>query len=305
MHTLIDELLDHLWLKERLSDNTLAAYRRDLTQTAARLNAADKNWFTADAVDLAAAIFHQDTQPRSQARALSACKKLYNWLEENDRISQNPTRLLTPPKTVVSLPEHISEAQIDTLLNAPDTDTTLGLRDKALLELLYATGLRVSEAVKLRHTDINLERGWINTIGKGNKQRIVPLGEEAAYWLTEYLIHARPMLLKGAASTIELFVSQKKCGISRQLAWMIVKHYAEAAGIRHLSPHGLRHAFATHLVNNGADLRIVQTLLGHADISTTQIYTHVANERLKHIVDTHHPRSNPLSATGIDQNENT
>ena len=175
------------------------------------------------------------------------------------------------------------------LLAAPDTDSPHGLRDKALLELMYASGLRVSEAVKLTLSEIDLQRGLVVTIGKGGKQRLVPMGEEASYWIERYLAQARPVLLKNARCD-ELFVGQKRNGISRQLAWMIVDKYAEAAGIRHLSPHSLRHAFATHLVNHGADLRVVQSLLGHADISTTQIYTHVANERLKNIVSEHHPR---------------
>ena len=288
--SLIDRLLEHLWLQDRLSQNTLDSYRRDLNKITERLAAQGSRWLDADSSQLAEAVYWPQENPRSQARALSACKRLYGWLLATEQRSDNPTRHLKTPQQAKSLPDLISESQINALLNAPDISTPHGLRDKALLELIYATGLRVSEAVQLKLTDINLQRGLINTIGKGNKQRIVPLGAEAVYWIERYLAEARPSLLKQTRCD-ELLVSQKRVGITRQLAWLIVKQYAEAAGIRHLSPHGLRHAFATHLVNHGADLRVVQLLLGHADISTTQIYTHVANERLKSIVDQHHPRS--------------
>ena len=285
----ITRLLDHLWLQERLSQNTLDAYSRDLTKIATRLANEHSSLKTADAVQLAAAIYVAQEQPRSQARALSACKRLYAWLEETGQRSDNPCRDLRTAKQARTLPI-ITEQHITDLLNAPDTETPHGLRDKALLELIYATGLRVSEAVGLQLNEINLQSGMVNTIGKGDKQRIVPMGEEAVYWLEHYLQHARPALLKNARCEA-VFVSQKKTGISRQLAWMAVSRYAEQAGMPHISPHDLRHAFATHLVNHGADLRVVQTLLGHADIATTQIYTHVANERLKQVVDKFHPRA--------------
>lgn len=288
--TLIERLLEHLWLQERLSTNTLNAYRRDLEKVARRLAEHGTDWHSAGETDLADAVYLPQESPRSQARALSACKRLFRWLADTGERTDNPTERLRAPKHHTKLPGIISQTQIDTLLNAPDTDTAHGLRDKALLELMYATGLRVSEAVNLRLNEINLERGLVNTIGKGDKQRLVPMGAEAVYWLGRYLAEARGRLLKGSRSDA-VFVSQKKCAISRQLAWMIVEKYAALAGISELSPHGLRHAFATHLVNNGADLRVVQMLLGHADISTTQIYTHVANERLKQIVAQHHPRA--------------
>ncbi|UOO80712.1 site-specific tyrosine recombinase XerD [Uruburuella testudinis] len=284
-----EQLLEHLWLQARLSQNTLDSYRRDLDKVAARLEAQGFGWLDAGAADLAAAVYHPDEQPRSQARALSACKRLYGWLADNEQRSDNPTRYLKAPQQAQTLPPLITENQIDALLAAPDTGSIHGLRDKALLEIIYASGLRVTEAVKLKINEVNLQSGRINTIGKGSKQRIMPIGQEAVYWVERYLSEARPQLIKGRIID-ELFVSQKRTGISRQLAWMIVKQYAEAAGIRTLSPHSLRHAFATHLVNHGADLRMVQALLGHADISTTQIYTHVANVRLKNIVDEHHPR---------------
>lgn len=290
MNTLIDKLLEHLWLNHRLSQNTLQSYRRDLEKVAARLSQKDLDWLNAAREDLADAVYNAAEKPSSQARSLSACKRLYAWLEETEQRHDNPTTFLKAPKQAQKLPKLITESQIDRLLNAPDTDKPHGLRDKALLEVMYATGLRVTEAVKLQFGDIDLNKGWIRTIGKGDKQRIVPLGGEAVYWIERYVQESRPLLLKDKMCD-ELFVSQKRVGISRQLAWMIVKEYAEMAGITALSPHGLRHAFATHLVNHGADLRVVQTLLGHADISTTQIYTHVANQRLKSVVEQHHPRN--------------
>ncbi|ASK26606.1 site-specific tyrosine recombinase XerD [Neisseria chenwenguii] len=290
MNDLIERLLEHLWLSQRLSQNTLQSYRRDLEKVAARLHEKCLDWLNVQSVDLADAVYVPSEKNSSQARALSACKRLYGWLEETGQRVENPTRFLTAPKKAQTLPKLITEQQIDALLAAPNTETPHGLRDKALLELIYATGLRVTEAVKLKLTEIDLQKGLIRTVGKGNKQRLVPMGEEAAYWVMRYCAEARGALLKNRQCD-EMFVSQKRVGISRQLAWLIVKEYAAAAGIRDLSPHGLRHAFATHLVNHGADLRVVQTLLGHADISTTQIYTHVANQRLKSVVAQHHPRS--------------
>ncbi|MRN39139.1 site-specific tyrosine recombinase XerD [Neisseria sp. N95_16] len=290
MNTLIDKLLEHLWLNHRLSQNTLQSYRRDLEKVAARLSQKNLDWLNAAREDLADVVYDAAEKPSSQARSLSACKRLYAWLEETEQRHDNPTTFLKAPKQAQKLPKLITESQIDRFLSAPDTDTPHGLRDKALLEVMYATGLRVTEAVKLQLGDIDLNKGWIRTIGKGDKQRIVPLGGEAVYWIERYVQESRPLLLKDKMCD-ELFVSQKRVGISRQLAWMIVKEYAEMAGITALSPHGLRHAFATHLVNHGADLRVVQTLLGHADISTTQIYTHVANQRLKSVVEQHHPRN--------------
>ena len=288
---LIEPLLDHLWLQERLAQNTLDAYRRDLQKILMRLQLAGKTWLTADVLDLANAIYVANEQPRSQARALSACKRLYAWLEETEQRMDNPCREMQAGKAARLLPPIITEHMIDALLNAPDISTPYGLRDKALLELMYATGLRVSEAVSLRLMEVNLDSGMVSTIGKGDKQRIVPMGEEAVFWVEKYVREARSELLKGHRCDA-LFVSQKRGGISRQLAWLAVKKYAEQVGMgSHVSPHSLRHAFATHLVNHGADLRVVQMLLGHSDISTTQIYTHVANERLKQVVDEHHPRS--------------
>lgn len=286
---LIDLLLEHLWLQERLAHNTLEAYRRDLKKISNRISKNNQKFISISAGDLADAIYIPSEEPRSQSRALSACKRLYAWLAETNQRIDNPTIKLKAVRIGHQLPNIITESQIEALLAAPNVNDAHGLRDKALLELIYATGLRVSEAVNICMNEIDLQMGVVNTIGKGNKQRIVPMGEEAMYWISRYIQQSRSLLLKDVPCDA-LFVSQKKGGMTRQLAWMIVKQYAKVAEIQHLSPHGLRHAFATHLVNHGADLRTVQILLGHADISTTQIYTHVANERLKNVIEHFHPR---------------
>ncbi|HGO7288347.1 TPA: site-specific tyrosine recombinase XerD [Neisseria meningitidis] len=287
---LIDRLLETLWLDRRLNQNTLNGYRRDLEKIARRLSQSGRMLKDADEADLAAAVYVDGEQRSSQARALSACKRLYIWMEREGIRTDNPTRLLKPPKIDKNIPTLITEQQISRLLATPDTDTPHGLRDKALLELMYATGLRVSEAVGLNFGSVDLDRGCITALGKGDKQRMVPMGQESAYWVGRYYTEARPALLKGR-SCDALFVSQKKTGISRQLAWMIVKEYAGRAGIGHISPHSLRHAFATHLVQHGLDLRVVQDMLGHADLNTTQIYTHVANVWLQGVVKEHHSRN--------------
>jgi integrase/recombinase XerD len=287
---LIDRFLEHLWLQERLSENTLASYKRDLNKVATRLETAGMYFMDTDDSTLADAIFHEHEKPSSQSRALSACRRLYQYLIEYQYIQQNPIEFLKAPKKSQHLPSYISEDQVEALLMAPDQSNHHGLRDYALLEVMYATGMRVSEAVHIRINEIDLQRGIVATIGKGNKQRLVPLGEQACQAVVDYFNQSRPVYLNHLACDY-LFVSQKKGGMTRQLAWMIVKRYAKDVGINNISPHSLRHAFATHLVNHGADLRVVQMLLGHADISTTQIYTHVANERLKQIVLEHHPRA--------------
>lgn len=289
MNDVIEPFLEYLWLQERLSENTLNSYRFDLNKIQCRLQQHQRSWFDADDNDLANVIFWAEEQTRSQARALSACKRLYAWLLETGQVQHHPIQSLNTPKIPKKLPPIISEEQIEALLHAPDVATPYGLRDRALLELMYATGLRVSEAVSLKLNEVDLQRGVVNTVGKGDKQRIVPMGQEAVYWVEQYLQSARPELLKQARCDA-LFVSKKKVGISRQLVWIALEKYAKQVNIQHISPHGLRHAFATHLVNHGADLRVVQMLLGHSDLSTTQIYTHVANERLKNIVNEHHPR---------------
>ena len=285
----IDLLLEQLWLQDRLSQNTLDAYRRDLQKIHDRLLVEKVHWFNCDGVQLGHALFTNEEKPTSQARALSACKRLYAYFNEQNLKHQEPLFYLQRPKIGRTLPAIITETQVEALLAAPNVDDVHGLRDKALLELMYATGMRVSEAVNLQLSHLDLQRGLVITIGKGDKQRLIPLGEEACEWLESYLLHSRPHLLKQKPCE-EVFVSQKRVGMTRQLAWQIVSKYAMQIGIAKLSPHKLRHAFATHLVNHGADLRVVQMLLGHADINTTQIYTHVANERLKNLINEHHPR---------------
>ncbi len=286
---LIEQTLDDLFLTRQLAANTLAGYRRDLEKVGRRLQARGLDWLQAEAADLAEAVYAEGEKPASQARALSAVKQLYGLVQLQNRRSDNPAEHLSPPRQGRALPPLISEAQIDALLAAPDTATIFGLRDKAVLETLYASGLRVSEAAEMQLQDLDLQRGVVTVVGKGNKQRIVPLGAEAVYWLERYLKEARSGLLKQTPCNA-VFVGRKRMGISRQLVWQMVKRYAAEAGIAALSPHGLRHAFATHLVNHGADLRSVQMMLGHASLNTTQIYTHVANERLKQMVAKHHPR---------------
>ena len=286
---LIDEFLDHLWLSERLAKNSLDAYRRDLAKVLKRLQLQNKDYLSASVSELTDAIFSETEKPTSSARALSACKRFYLYLVIQKICTENPCEHLRAPKKGVRLPKVISEKQIDRLLEAPNTEDRYGLRDRAILEMMYATGMRVSEVVNIRLDQIDFERGLVQTIGKGDKERIVPMGEMATDWVKAYLQTARKVLLKNKQCDA-LFVSQKKAGMTRQLAWLIVKRYAEEAGIVQLSPHTLRHAFATHLVNHGADLRAVQMLLGHANIATTQIYTHVATERLKKLHEQFHPR---------------
>ena len=286
---LIDAFLDHLWLTERLSRNSLDAYRRDLFKVYARLKQENASLLTVEKEVLAQAIFIQTEKPASSARALSACKRFFLYLVIEKIRTDNPCGHLHAPKKGLRLPKVISEQQIERLLELPDVEDRYGLRDKAMLEIMYATGLRVSEVVMLTLGQIDLNLGLLQTIGKGDKERVVPMGEIATDWINRYLADARKQLLKNKSSDY-LLVSQKGGGISRQLAWMIVKRYAFEAGIKELSPHSLRHAFATHLVNHGADLRAVQMLLGHADIATTQIYTHVATERLKKLHGQYHPR---------------
>jgi integrase/recombinase XerD len=227
---------------------------------------------------------------RSTARLLSTVRRFYQYLVRENRLVEDPSSLLESPKLGKPLPKTLSESQVETLLNAPDIDDPLGLRDRAMLELIYATGLRVSELVTLDLTGLSLQQGIVRVIGKGSKERLVPMGEEALSWITTYLKNARGILL-GAHVSDKVFVTRRGGGMTRQTFWHIIKRYAERAGIRvTLSPHVLRHAFATHLLNHGADLRVVQMLLGHSDLSTTQIYTHIARERLKELHAQHHPR---------------
>ncbi|HWR76796.1 MAG TPA: site-specific tyrosine recombinase XerD [Thiobacillus sp.] len=291
---LIDRFCDHLWLEDGLADLTLAAYRRDLKTFGTWLEKERSHALNAVvAGDIEAYLawrFAGHAQPRSAARYTSALKRFYRYLLRENLIAADPTLNLDSPKLPRSLPKTLTEADVERLLDSADTATPLGLRDRAMLETLYATGLRVSELVGLKLTAVNLNDGVLRVTGKGNKDRLVPLGEEAVQWLKRYLADARPLLLERHLSDA-VFVTARGDGMTRQAFWYLIKRHAHIAGItRPLSPHTLRHAFATHLLNHGADLRVVQMLLGHSDISTTQIYTHVARERLKQLHAVHHPR---------------
>jgi len=291
---LIDRFCDHLWLEDGLADLTLAAYRRDLKGFAAWLQRERTRVLDAalpgDIEAYLAWRFARRTQPRSAARYTSSLKRFYRYLLRENLVTHDPTVNLDSPKLPRSLPKSLSETEVETLLDIPDTDTDLGLRDRAMLEVLYATGLRVSELVGLKLAAVSLDAGVLRVTGKGSKERLVPLGEEAVNWIGRYLNEARPSLMHKSQCD-ELFVTARGSAMTRQAFWYLIKRRARAAGLtRPLSPHTLRHAFATHLLNHGADLRVVQMLLGHADISTTQIYTHVARERLKRLHASHHPR---------------
>lgn len=291
----LDEFFDALWLEDGLSRNTLDSYRRDLTKFADWLQAfcgmALLDAAHADIQVYLAYLFQQQqAKASSTGRALSSLKRLFRYLLRQNKISVDPTLQIDTPKLPRNLPKSISEADVELLLNAPDTQTPLGLRDRTMLEVLYATGLRVSELVGLLVTQVDLNGGLVRVMGKGSKERVVPLGEVALDWLTHYLADSRPVLL-GAKSCDAMFITNRHDAMTRQMFWYLIKKYARAANIGiALSPHTLRHAFATHLLNHGADLRVVQMLLGHTDISTTQIYTHIASARLKALHHQHHPR---------------
>jgi integrase/recombinase XerD len=289
----IDQFIDAVWIEDGLSANTLAAYRRDLTQYSAWLASS-----SARSLDETSEIHLREygvaTHERSKAttanRRLTVFKRYFRWALRERRIVADPTLKLLMARQPMRVPKTLSEAQVEALLAGPDTSTPLGLRDRTMLELMYASGLRVSELVELKSVHVSLEQGALHATGKGSKERVVPFGEEAHSWIRQYLSHARGEILKGQSSDA-LFVTGRGDGMTRQMFWIIVKKHATAAGITvPLSPHTLRHAFATHLLNHGADLRAVQLLLGHADISTTQIYTHVARERLRVLHAAHHPR---------------
>lgn len=291
---LISLFLDELWLEKGLSDNTIASYRLDLSALSEWLAKQNATLLTADYPLLQAFFAERLTQgykATSSARMLSAMRKLFQYLYQEKYRTDNPCALLTAPKLPTRLPKYLTEAQVSDLLNAPATENSLELRDKAMLELLYATGLRVTELVGLTTNNLSLNQGVVRVIGKGNKERLVPMGEEAKYWLEQYFLSARSDLLNGQSSDV-VFPSRLGQAMTRQTFWHRIKHYAVLAGIDSdaLSPHVLRHAFATHLVNHGADLRVVQMLLGHSDLSTTQIYTHIAKERLKRLHEKYHPR---------------
>jgi integrase/recombinase XerD len=287
---LLERFLDALWLEAGLSRNTLSAYRSDLEALSAWLKASPA---TASREQLQAYLkkcVDNGARPRSTARLLSSLRRFYQYLLREGLIADDPTAQIVSPKLGRPLPKSLSEEQVEKLLQAPDAETALGLRDRAMLETLYATGLRVSELVGLTLQQANLQAGVVKVIGKGDKERLVPLGEVAIEWLQRYLSESRTKLLRGQSSDA-LFPTARGAAMTRQAFWQNLKRYTRIAGIEaHLSPHTLRHAFATHLLNHGADLRVVQMLLGHVDLSTTQIYTQVARERLKQLHAQHHPR---------------
>jgi len=291
---LIDEFSDALWLEDGLSRNTLDAYRRDLAQFVLWLNEQrGKDVLAADNGDVQSYLarqFQKKIRASSAARLLSSLKRFYRWLLRQNRITVDPTLNIDTPKLPRNLPKSLTEADVEKLLNAPDVNTPRGERDKAMFEILYASGLRVSELVTLKLPQVSQDMGVVRVLGKGSKERLVPLGEESLAWVKRYVAVARPALLAGKSSD-DLFVTSRGGAMTRQSFWQIIKRYASQAGLNAaISPHVLRHAFATHLLNHGADLRVVQLLLGHSDISTTQIYTHVARERLKQLHAKHHPR---------------
>jgi integrase/recombinase XerD len=295
--TAIDRFADALWLEDGLAPNTLAAYRRDLALFATwlfenqrlALEQAQEHHLQAYFADR-----HTHSKATSANRRLTVFKRYFRWALRERFINQDPTLRMLAAKQALRVPKTLGEAQVDALLSAPDVATHLGLRDRAMLELMYASGLRVSELVLLKTLHVSLNEGVLRIMGKGSKERLVPFGDEARLWLQRYMAEARPALL-GQRQTEDLFITSSGpkpgTGMSRIMFWNLVKRYAIEAGITSpLSPHTLRHAFATHLLNHGADLRAVQMLLGHADISTTTIYTHVARERLKSLHAQHHPR---------------
>lgn len=291
----IDLFCDMLWLEDGLSKSSLSSYRSDLTRLARWLKKEKYGALSqANEVSIMAfvAYLSQTMRASSQARYISTLRRFYRHLLATNRIQNDPTLKIAMPAKGARLPKVMSEAQVEALLFAPPAETPLGQRDRAMLELLYATGLRVSELVGLRLFEISFEMGIVRVFGKGNKERLVPMGENALESIREYLEEARPHLLNGKQSD-DLFVTNRGSAMTRQAFWQLIKRYALIAGIdpARLSPHVLRHAFATHLLNHGADLRVVQLLLGHSDISTTQIYTHIARERLKTIHGQHHPRA--------------
>ncbi|PJG84647.1 site-specific tyrosine recombinase XerD [Conservatibacter flavescens] len=292
--SLVEQFLTELWIEKGLSENTVASYRLDLTALCSWLEQQSKTLLFVDAVDLQTFMgmrLEKGYKATSSARMLSAMRKLFQYLYREKYRQDDPSTVLSSPKLPSRLPKYLTEQQVSNLLNAPSPEIALELRDKAMLELLYATGLRVTELVSLQMDNISLNQGVVRVIGKGNKERLVPMGEEAVDWIKAFMVYGRGQLLNGQSSDV-LFPSRLGGQMTRQTFWHRIKYYAVLAGIDSdsLSPHVLRHAFATHLVNHGADLRVVQMLLGHSDLSTTQIYTHVAKERLKRLHERFHPR---------------
>jgi integrase/recombinase XerD len=289
----LDRFVDALWIEDGLAPLTLAAYRRDLLLYAQWLLAeTGKGLESSSESDLLAYITHRHAGTRATTanRRLTVFKRYFRWALRERLVSADPTLKLLSARQPMRVPKVLSEAQVESLLAAPDVETPLGLRDRTMIELMYASGLRVSELVLLKSVHVGLDEGVLRVLGKGDKERLVPFGEEAHAWLRRYLAQARAVILKGRGSDA-LFVTVRGAAMTRQMYWQLIKRYAIVAGIHApLSPHTLRHAFATHLLNHGADLRAVQMLLGHADIGTTTIYTHVARERLRQLHARHHPR---------------
>ncbi len=290
---LVDRFLDAIWMERGLSQNTLGAYRADLMTLSRGLAEHDKSIDQADKADLLAFIakrVESGAKPRSTARQLSSFRRFFRYIMREGMRDTDPTADIEMPRIGRSLPQTLTEDEVDSLLNAPNTDEPLGHRDRAMLEILYATGLRVSELINITQSQINFNQGVLRIVGKGDRERLIPLGEESLRWTREFIDGPRMEILL-ERQTDYLFPTRRGDRMTRQAFWHIIKRYAEKANIRSkMSPHSLRHAFATHLLNRGADLRVVQLLLGHSDLSTTQIYTHVARERLKDLHREHHPR---------------
>lgn len=288
----LDAFIDHLWLEDGLAKNTLESYRADLSQFALWLSQNQLGLLDASQSNIQQylAVKFPHSKPRSIGRLIASMRRFYRYCLRERLLEVDPMLQIDSPKLPRSLPKSLNEQEVEDLLDAPDTSDPIGLRDRAMLELLYASGLRVSELVTIKVTEVSTQDGVVRVTGKGSKTRLVPMGEEAADWIIRYLKHARPEILQRKMSDA-LFVTNRAAAMTRQAFWYLIKRYAIQAGIhKPMSPHVLRHAFATHLLNHGADLRVVQMLLGHSDISTTQIYTHVARERLKNLHSAHHPR---------------
>jgi integrase/recombinase XerD len=294
--SVIDAFIDALWAERGLSRNTLAAYGSDLRLFAGWLHARERNLLTVEYGEIQSYLGDRivaRASKRTTARLLSTMKRFYRWAHRHGRIAFDPAARVEAPKPSRPLPKVLAESEVERLLAAPDIETALGLRNKAMLETAYASGLRVSELVGITLGQVNMRQGLVRLFGKGGKERVVPLGEEALHWLNRYLEGARPALLSGRDGRPEqVFITRRGAGMTRQMCWHMIRRYARGIGIdKPLSPHTLRHAFATHLLNHGADLRTVQMLLGHSDLSTTQIYTHIAKARLRDFHARHHPRA--------------
>jgi len=291
---IVEQFIDAVWMESGLSENTLAAYHNDLKHFTGWLNRQSLSLLSVQQYHLGEYLawrHQQGVSARSDARLLSTLRRFYRYQLREHRMQHDPTAQLESPKLGRQLPATLTEDDVNRLLAAPNTETIIGMRDRCMLEILYAAGLRVTELVSLTEYQLNLQQGLVKIIGKGNKERLVPLGDEALDWIKRYLQITRPELMKGAVSEV-VFPGRGGAALTRQAFWYRIKQYARDAGIKSkISPHTLRHAFATHLLNHGADMRVVQLLLGHSDLSTTQIYTHIARERLKSLHAEHHPRA--------------